>query len=226
MGANAGVATLVNNSARIDYNGMPQYIAPVDVYSTARSMGYDGDLNKNYNLTWQFQVDGNFTHLLRLHFCDYQAEKVNQRVFDIYINNQTAHAGADVIGWATKSSVPVYKDYVIYIADVNGDEQITLSLHPSTDADPPPEFYDAVLNGLEIFKMNDPTENLAGPNPQPSQMLLKAEAEAAAQANRAKEFSFSSSSNIQVIGGAAGGAAFGAMAVVICMTAYIKKRRV
>lgn len=72
-------------------------------------MGYDGDLNKNYSLIWQFQVDANFTYLLRLHFCDYQAENVNKRVFDIYINNQTAPAGADVITWANHSSIRCIK---------------------------------------------------------------------------------------------------------------------
>ncbi|OWM82052.1 receptor-like protein kinase ANXUR1 [Punica granatum] len=228
-GAVGGVLTMANKSDGpdygIDYNGMPQYIAPLAVYYTARAMGYDGDLNKNYNLTWQFQVDANFTYLVRLHFCDYQDDKVNQRVFDIYINNQTAQAGADVIGWATRKSVPVYKDYAIYVADTTGDDHITLALHPSVTADPPPEFYDAILNGLEIFKMNDPTGNLAGPNPQPSEMLLKAEAEAAAKANAAKGFS-STSSNIHVIGGAAGGAAaFGAMAA-ICITVYMRKKRI
>lgn len=77
--------------------------------------------------------------------------------------------------------------------------------------------------------MSDPTGNLAGSKPQPSEMLLEAEAEAeaevAAQASPAKGFSFPSR-NIHIVGGAAGRAAatFGAMAT-ICVTVYMKKRR-
>ncbi|KAK4755492.1 hypothetical protein SAY87_009249 [Trapa incisa] len=224
-GAIAGVATVKNTSEKIDYNGMLEDIAPLDVYSTARSMGYDGNLNKNYNLTWQLQVDANFTYIVRLHFCDYLADRINQRAFNIYINNQTAQEGADVIGWATRSSVPVYKDYAIYVSDRAGDEVVTLALHPRVDAALPPEFYDAILNGLEIFKMADPQGSLAGPNPQPSEMLLKAEAKAAVEANKQANGFSSSSRNIHVIEGAAGGAAaVGAMAA-ICISVYIRKRR-
>ncbi|KAK4783463.1 hypothetical protein SAY86_007837 [Trapa natans] len=224
-GANAGIATMKNTSEKIDYDESFVDIAPLDVYSTARSMGFDGNLNKNYNLTWQFQVDANFTYILRLHFCDYLAERVNQRVFNIYINNQTAQTGADVIGWATHSLVPVYKDYAIYVSDRAGDDVLTLALHPTVDAGQPPEFYDAVLNGLEIFKMSGPMGSLAGPNPQPSEMLLKAEADAAADANKQANGFSKASSNIDVIGGAAGGAAaFGVMAA-ICISVYMRKRR-
>ncbi|KAI4303002.1 hypothetical protein MLD38_038684 [Melastoma candidum] len=224
-GASAGVTNEAETNVTINYNTLPGYIAPLDVYRTARSMGYDKDLNKNYNLTWIFQVDPNFTYLVRMHFCDYFCTKVNQRVFDIFINNKTAQAAADVVGWSTAQAVPVYKDYAIYVADGKGDEQITVSLHPSVTTDPPPEFYDAILNGLEIFKMSDAAGNLAGPNPQPSEMLLKAEAEASARASAAKAFA-SSDSNVKAIGASAGGAAAFSAIAAICVGVYIKKRKV
>ncbi|KAI6692637.1 hypothetical protein NL676_020347 [Syzygium grande] len=225
-GAVAGVTNEADKKVQIQYNDLPDYVAPVDVYRTARSMGYDKNLNKNYNLTWQFQVDANFTYLVRMHFCEYFLTKVNQRVFDIYINNQVAQEAADVIGWASEQGVPVYKDYAIYVGDGKGDEQISIMMNPSVTADPPPEYYDALLNGLEIFKITDATENLAGPNPEPSEMLIKAEAEAAAKASEAKAFTSSTTSNVKLITGAAGGAAaFGALAA-ICITVYVKKNRV
>ncbi|XP_030473141.1 receptor-like protein kinase ANXUR1 [Syzygium oleosum] len=225
-GAVAGVTNEADKKVQIQYNDLPDYVAPVDVYRTARSMGYDKNLNKNYNLTWQFQVDANFTYLVRMHFCEYFLTKVNQRVFDIYINNQVAQEAADVIGWASEQGVPVYKDYAIYVGDGKGDEQISIMMNPSVTADPPPEYYDALLNGLEIFKITDATENLAGPNPEPSEMLIKAEAEAAAKASEAKAFTSSTTSNVKLITGAAGGAAaFGALAA-ICITVYVKKKRV
>lgn len=85
-------------------------------------MGPDPKVNMNYNLTWIFQVDANFTYVVRLHFCELQLTKVNQRVFDIFVNIQTAQAQADVIAWTSSKAVPVYKDYAVYVTDGPGDE--------------------------------------------------------------------------------------------------------
>ncbi|KAJ6318151.1 hypothetical protein OIU76_013654 [Salix suchowensis] len=137
-------------------------------------MGPGSKVNQNYNLTWIFQADANFTYVFRFHFCEYQETRVNQRVFNIYLNNQTAQEGADVIGWAGSQGVPIYKDYAVYVGDRSGDEELWVALHPSVSMKP--EYYDAILNGLEIFKLNDSRGSLAGPNPVPSLMMLQAEA--------------------------------------------------
>ncbi|KAK4850208.1 hypothetical protein QYF36_004788 [Acer negundo] len=95
---------------------------------------------------------------------------------------------------------------------------IILAMRPSLDTKP--EYFNSLLNGLEIFKM-DTSKNLAGPNPQISDMLSKAEL------TSTKSFSNeSSSSNIQVIGGAAGGAAAIGLVAAICIVVYQKKKRV
>lgn len=63
-GAQSGVTNQASANVRIDYKGLPGYVAPVDVYSTARSMGNTKEINQNYNLTWVFQqIDPKFMYL-------------------------------------------------------------------------------------------------------------------------------------------------------------------
>ncbi|RDX92489.1 Receptor-like protein kinase ANXUR1, partial [Mucuna pruriens] len=215
-GAATGVTNQATKNVRINYQTMPQYIAPVDVYSTSRSMGNDKDVNMGFNLTWIFQVDPNSMYLARLHFCDYYYSRVNEIVFNIFVNNQTAQAEADVIGWTGGKGVPTYKDYAIYVQDGEGDEMLWLALHPAPDTKP--EYYDAILNGVEIFKLND--TDLSGPNPQLSKMLLKQQEE--------EENGFSNRKPYQrhiVIGGAAGGAAGVAFMAAVCVAVYRKKKK-
>ncbi|PIN23241.1 Serine/threonine protein kinase [Handroanthus impetiginosus] len=163
-GAGFGVTTEADKNVTIAYPSQEsKYIAPSDVYRTARSMGPNVTVNQNYNLTWIFQVDVNFTYLVRLHFCEFHFDKVNQRAFRIFINNQTAELEADVIAWSGGKGVPIYKDYAIYVNSRTSDYQLWLALHP--DVEVKPEFYDSILNGVEIFKLNDSKGNIAGPNP-------------------------------------------------------------
>lgn len=158
--------------ARIKYTSdTPAYIAPVIVYTTSRTMGNDPNINKKYNLTWNFSVDPGFNYLVRLHFCETQLEvtRENQRVFSIFINNQTAENDADVIHWSGGSGIPVFKDYVVWVPidtiEKESKQDFWLALHPFLDLDPLPKYADAILNGLEIFKLNNSDGNLAGPNP-------------------------------------------------------------
>ncbi|ONI28022.1 hypothetical protein PRUPE_1G117700 [Prunus persica] len=220
FGAAFGVTSEAGKNVSIKYPPeVPGYIAPLNVYSTARSMGPDPKINQNYNLTWVFPVDANFTYVVRFHFCELQLTKINQRVFDIFLNNQTAQQSADAIAWAGSIGVPVYKDYATVVNDRDGDEEIWVALHPSVSEKP--EYYDSILNGLEIFKLNDTRGNLAGPNPEPSKMLQEAEAAAASNFSPPPE-SKSKGEVIGIAGGAAGGAA---VVAAVCFVVYIKKKR-
>ncbi|KAJ4955428.1 hypothetical protein NE237_012211 [Protea cynaroides] len=217
-GASVGVRTEGLLNGTIQYStDTPAYIAPFDVYDTARKMGPDSKINLNFNLTWVFPVDANFTYIVRFHFCEVQMTMINQRVFDIYINNQTAQDGADVIAWAGSQGVPVFRDYAIYVDDQPGDDLLWVALHPSVKAKP--EIYDAILNGIEIFKLSDTTGNLAGPNPVPSAMMIKNEMQVS------KAFAPSKSdSNGSFIGGAAGGVA-AAFVAALCFAVYRRKNK-
>ncbi|MBA0845562.1 hypothetical protein Goarm_000064, partial [Gossypium armourianum] len=154
----------------------PGYTAPAVVYTTSRTMGSDPYINMNYNLTWNFDIDGGFNYLLRLHFCETQLQitKVRQRVFHIFINNQTAERDADVIYWSGGKGIPVYKDYVLLIPSEGSSKQtLWLAFHPSEEA----KFRDAILNGLEIFKLNNSDGSLAVPNPESSSSLASVKPE-------------------------------------------------
>jgi hypothetical protein len=147
----------------------PAYSAPVEVYSTMRSMGREPRHNMNYNLTWIFPVDADFLYLLRLHFCETRMEikNENQQVFLIFINNQTAEHDADVIHMSGGNGIPVYKDYIVLVPPGSQSKQeLWLELHPNMELKP--TYADAILNGLEIFKLNKTDGNLAGFNPDPT----------------------------------------------------------
>ncbi|PON82073.1 Mitogen-activated protein kinase kinase kinase [Trema orientale] len=149
-------------SVTIQYNNnTPAYTAPEVVYTTFRQMDRKGEDNTKYNLTWLFPVDSMFHYLVRLHFCETLDEITaeNQRVFNIYINSMVAEQQVDVFHLSGGSKIPTYRDYIVF--DENG--SLKLELHPAVESKP--KFYNAILNGAEIFKLNTSDGSLAGPNP-------------------------------------------------------------
>ncbi|CAE6205722.1 unnamed protein product [Arabidopsis arenosa] len=149
----------------------PAYVAPDDVYATSRSMGNadNPEQNLNFNLTWLFTVDAGFSYLVRLHFCEtlLEVNKEGQRVFSIFIENQMATLEMDVFRMSGGSWIPMYLDYIVIVGSGSGPRHdLRLDLHPLRSVNP--KYYDAILNGVEILKLNDPDGNLAGPNPDPS----------------------------------------------------------
>ena len=79
--------------------------------------------------------------------------------------DQLVEDWADVLGWSDKQKgVPVVRQYAVVIPG-NQKERLNLSLkmHPN----PQSLAKDAQINAIELFKINDPTGNLAGPNPDP-----------------------------------------------------------
>ena len=139
-----------------------------------RSMGPIPSINLNYNLTWIFPVDSGFNYLVRLHFCEVEfIKRINERVFDIFLSNQTAQEKADVIAWSGGAGIPMYRDYVVYMTQNGsrgGKQDLWLGLHPNMNSKP--HFADAILNGVEIFKLNRSSGSLAGSNPVPASIQL------------------------------------------------------
>ncbi|KAM0955377.1 hypothetical protein ACFX2A_024269 [Malus domestica] len=160
-----------NSSIQPDFSKIPEYSAPEEVYRTARSMGRNKTINKSYNLTWGFPVDSTFYYFIRLHFCEFEGAVTlpRDRLFQIFIANQTAEQFADVITWSQGYGKPVYKDYVVFVpAGAGSKKKVHLFLAlQATPKDRLTNYNDAILNGLEIFKLSDSNRNLAGPNPDP-----------------------------------------------------------
>lgn len=161
-GAAQGVSTSVPHN--ISYGTLDVYTAPADVYTTARFMTNDNGINLQFNLTWNFSIDPNFTYYIRLHFCELQYTKPNMRVFDIYVNDEVATSQYDVVAAAGAEFAATILEFAVTFESADA-PMIAIELHPNISS--MPTFYNAILNGLEIFKMNDTTGNLQGPPPPP-----------------------------------------------------------
>ncbi|XVF71238.1 hypothetical protein PTKIN_Ptkin12aG0020300 [Pterospermum kingtungense] len=104
--------------------------------------------------------------MVRLHFCEPHElikSRSTLRQFEIFLNSQMAEPNAGPIIWAEDNNVSVYKDYLFM--SKKGDENkqnLTINLHPKSA-----KYFDVILNGIEVFKLNSSNGNLAGPNPQP-----------------------------------------------------------
>lgn len=202
---------------KINYaqSSIPEYTAPEVVYRTARVMGPESaEIKMRNNLTWEVDVDPGFDYLVRLHFCEIDADvtESNQRVFNIYINNRTAEQEADVMGWAHNVwATPVCRDYVVSayddgIATKGSRVPLWISLHP--DIEQRPRYHDAILNGMEVFKLSQWNRSLAAPNPDNSTLLNPLQI----PTNSSKKHLF------PIIGGVAGGVALIASLIVFAFS--------
>ncbi|TKY65073.1 Receptor protein kinase FERONIA [Spatholobus suberectus] len=154
------------NRTKLNFTKTPNYTAPDIVYRTLRNMGPDPSVNMRFNLTWQLPVDSGFPYLLRLHFCELNPEVLapGDMRFYIFIQDQLATDWADVLAWSdNQKGVPVVKDYAVLIPGNPRKANLSLKMHPHPES----LIKEAQLNAIELFKINDSTGSLAGPNPDP-----------------------------------------------------------
>ncbi|KAL5167446.1 Receptor-like protein kinase FERONIA [Glycine soja] len=155
---------------KLRFTKIPNYTAPDTVYRSVRNMGNNGTINMGFNLTWQLPIDSGFTYLLRLHFCQLNPDMKNPgyQSFFIFVQDQLVEMWADILGWSDKQEgVPVVKQYVVFIP---GNQQETLNLSLKMHPNPQSLAKDAQINAIELFKINDATGSLAGPNPDPDRL--------------------------------------------------------
>ncbi|KAJ7558553.1 hypothetical protein O6H91_04G046400 [Diphasiastrum complanatum] len=157
LGAALGVIPPYVNT--IQYTStLPEYIAPPSVYGTARTMGVSNIVNSMFNLTWIFPVDPSYTYYVRFHFCEIVYSALYQRIFNVYINNETAYRGLDLLAKVPSADVPFYLDVAAPML-TQGSSTMRVQIGPTPGSSA--EFHEAILNGLEIMKMNNSQGSLA-----------------------------------------------------------------
>ncbi|CAN1270695.1 Receptor-like protein kinase HERK 1 [Linum perenne] len=150
---------VINNVQAVNYvsDGSTEEVAPRSVYGTASEMASAGTTNNNFNVTWQFNVDIGFQYLVRFHFCDIRENgTLNQLVFDVYINTLLAIKDFDITSISSNMLGAAY--YRDVVTPETSDTTLRVSIGPSNLGSYP----DALLNGLEIMKMNNSMGSLSG----------------------------------------------------------------
>ena len=126
-----------------EYNNSDRYIAPENVYLTAKEMNTnEGDQLQSFNISWGFNVTKNATHLLRVHFCDITSASLSLSPWiNLYINSIFSR-NIKIITLAA----PFYLDFVV-VSDNSG--LLNISIGPHRDS----PVNNSFLNGLEIMEI-------------------------------------------------------------------------
>ena len=90
-------------------------------------------------------MDPDFDYLIRLHFCELQFNKANQRIFRIYINNKTIVDNFDVYVRARGKNKGYHQDYFDAVSSKINTLWIQLGLDTAVGA----SRTDALLNGFD-----------------------------------------------------------------------------
>ncbi|CAL9776276.1 unnamed protein product [Musa acuminata subsp. burmannicoides] len=133
-------------------------VAPPTVYSTARTMNIPSWMpasnpDFNFNVTWSFPVVAGYTYLVRTHFCDFIDN--NSIIFVLYVGNLKTE-----IHSSFHTDSPSEAFYIDFDAEGPSSGMINISIGRSLDSSPSDA--NAILNGLEIFKVNDTFGSLDG----------------------------------------------------------------
>ncbi|KAJ0657753.1 putative protein kinase RLK-Pelle-CrRLK1L-1 family [Helianthus debilis subsp. tardiflorus] len=138
-------------------DGVSTDIAPNWVYATAEEMADARVSDQRFNISWRFEVEQGFGYFIRLHFCDIVASRLHDLVFNVYINNQSAIDSLDISQRARGLSAAYFVDFFTNVS--MGSDNILVQVGPNHLTGYLPT---ALLNGLEIMKMSNPSDSLDG----------------------------------------------------------------
>lgn len=148
---NVDAGSQIRNNSNITYaSSNDSSVAPLRVYETARTMSNNQVLEKRFNMSWKVTVDPGFDYLIRLHFCELLFGQPNQRNFRIYVNNRTAADNFDIYARAGGKNRAYHQDYLDAVSSRVNTLWIQLGPDTATGA----SGTDALLNGLEIYKLS------------------------------------------------------------------------
>ncbi|KAK9667344.1 hypothetical protein RND81_14G249800 [Saponaria officinalis] len=133
------------------------YIAPQTVYASAVEMAEANTLTPNFNVSWEFNVEKGYSHLIRLHFCDIVSTALNDLYFNVYINQKTAISGLDLSSLTNQLASPNYQDIVVDSSLIQ--DKLSVQIGPANIQS---GRKNAILNGVEVFKMNNTARSLDG----------------------------------------------------------------
>ena len=108
-----------------------------------------------------------YKYLVRMHFCDIASISLGLLFFNVYVNGHLAYKDLDpsaVTNYLLAS--PIYADFVV---DADHSGVVSVSVGPSSKS--MAYAVDAILNGVEIMKMNNSVGNLDGKLP--AELVLK-----------------------------------------------------
>ncbi|KAI3901704.1 hypothetical protein MKW98_021868 [Papaver atlanticum] len=156
---NPGSARSVSmNPSTVKYPaGVSVNIAPNMVYATAQEMADANVGDQRFNISWSFKVDSSFSYLIRMHFCDIVSIALNNLIFNVYINNQSAINSFDISSGTNQLSAAYYVDFISNVS--SSSDSILVQVGPPNQRNVPPN---AIFNGLEIMKLSDSDNSLDG----------------------------------------------------------------
>ncbi|GKB42931.1 receptor-like protein kinase HERK 1 [Tanacetum coccineum] len=156
---NPNLVTDVANTNAVKYpdGGANEDDAPRSVYGTVARMASENDTTSNFNVTWEFPVDRGFQYFIRLHFCDIVSTSANTLYFNVFIQDTSALKDFDLSSKVGGGIATAY--YTDFVTPSISNNLIKISIGPSSVRDTLPN---AILNGVEIMKMNNSDGSLSG----------------------------------------------------------------
>ncbi|KAK6121460.1 hypothetical protein DH2020_044795 [Rehmannia glutinosa] len=140
-------------------DGESPLIAPPVVYATATEMANANVEVPSFNISWKMKVDSSFQYLVRLHFADIVSKSPNDLYFNVYLNGKPAITGLDLSTVAGGLTSAYFADFVINSTMVSGLDPLTVQVGPMNEN---AGTKNALLNGLEVLKMNNSVGSLDG----------------------------------------------------------------
>lgn len=150
----------VSFSGRIKYQigGASREVGPDNVYNSARVISSSNNLVPQRNISWEFPVVGGYKYLVRLHFCDIASISLGLLYFNVYVNGNLAYENLDLSSITSMAlASPFYADFVV---NMESSGVLTVRVGPSKMS--MSNAIDAILNGVEILKMNNSMGSLDG----------------------------------------------------------------